>query len=277
MPGGRPHAEAMALQQAASEAAGATAFVTLEPCAHASDRGPACATILAQARIARLVLGALDPDPRTAGAGAQLLRRAGVDVEVLSRPLVQDSLAGYFARRNFGRPHVTLKLATSLDGFIATAEGESRWITGSVARAHVHARRALADAILVGGETWRRDRPGLDVRLAGLEHRSPRRVLLSRGVAPDGVTVINSPEKISELGEVQYLYIEGGGTTAAGFIAADLVDRLEIYRAPMLIGHGHEALGAIGLTNLADAHGRWRLVEQRQLGSDSYAAYCRVR
>ena len=277
-PGGRPHAEAIALAQAGDRARGATIYVTLEPCAHRSARGPACADLIAAAAPARVVVGVEDPDPRTAGAGLARLRDAGITVDVIECPTSRASLAGYLVRAALGRPHVTLKLATSLDGCIATAEGESRWITGPVARAHVHSRRAMADAILVGGTTWRADAPQLDVRLPGLEARSPRRVVLSRRTAADGVETIAAPADIAALGGVQYLYVEGGAQTAAAFLAADLVDRLELYRAPILIGgDGTPALGAIGLSSLDHAHGRWHLAERRQLGSDTFEAYERTR
>ena len=275
--GGRPHAEAAALAEAGGEAKGATAFVTLEPCAHVSARGPACADLLREAGIARVVVGLLDPDPRTAGEGVARLRTAGIAVHIITTPEVESSLAGYLTRAHLGRPFVTLKLAVSLDGQIATAAGESQWITGEVARDHVHSRRAINDAILVGGGTWRADQPRLNVRLAGLEQHSPRRVLLSRGIAPDGVTVINTPSQIEGLDELQYLYVEGGAQTAGSFLAEDLVDRIELYRAPIVIGEGRSALGDIGLESLADAHGRWALTERRQLGSDSYEAYSRSR
>ncbi len=198
-------------------------------------------------------------------------------MSLLPLPAVEDSLAGYLTRARFGRPHVTLKLAMSLDGCVALANGESRWITGEAARAHVHASRARADAILVGGETWRADKPRLDVRLPGLADRSPQRVLLSRGVAPDGVKMINSLDGIFRLDGVQYLYVEGGAETAAGFLGADLVDRLEIYRAPIVIGDGLRAIGGIGLEELAAAHGRWVEVEDARLGSDRFTAYRRTR
>ncbi|MCT2557412.1 bifunctional diaminohydroxyphosphoribosylaminopyrimidine deaminase/5-amino-6-(5-phosphoribosylamino)uracil reductase RibD [Tsuneonella sp. YG55] len=275
--GGRPHAEAAALEQAGDRARGADVYVTLEPCAHLSQRGPACADLLADAAPARVVIGCEDPDPRTAGEGIARLRAAGIAVSLVPLPAVEDSLAGYLTRARFGRPHVTLKLAMSLDGCVALANGESRWITGEAARAHVHASRARADAILVGGETWRADKPRLDVRVPGLGERSPKRVLLSRGVAPDGVKVINSPGAIARLDDVQYLYVEGGAETGASFLAADLVDRLEIYRAPIVIGDGLRAVGGIGLEALALAHGRWTLVEEARLGSDRFAAYRRTR
>ncbi|XUU61841.1 bifunctional diaminohydroxyphosphoribosylaminopyrimidine deaminase/5-amino-6-(5-phosphoribosylamino)uracil reductase RibD [Erythrobacter sp. HA6-11] len=276
--GGRPHAEAHALSALAEgEALGATAYVTLEPCAHQSERGPACAELLAAAKPSRVVIGILDPDTRTAGQGIRLIEDAGIEVDVLDSASARKSLAGYLTRAELGRPHVTLKIALSLDGCIALADGTSQWITGEEARAHVHSRRALADAVLVGGGTWRADKPRLDVRLQGLEERSPRRVLLTRGVAPDGVKVINAPEQISTLDDVRYLYIEGGAEVSASFLKADLVDRLEIYRAPIIIGDGLRAIGDLGLADLPAAHGRWAIAEERQLGSDTFTAYQRTR
>lgn len=275
--GGRPHAEAAALGLAGEAARGSTVFVTLEPCAHESERGPSCADLLAAAGPETVVIGANDPDPRTAGSGIKRLRDAGINVRAVDCPEAKRSLDGYLTRQSQGRPHVTLKLAVSLDGKIALADGRSRWITGEPARAHVHARRAKCDAILVGGGTWRGDKPRLDVRLPGLEDRSPKRIVLTRGIAPDGVKIINSPEQISKLTDIQYLYVEGGAETAAAFLSADLVDHLEIYQAPILIGEGQDAIADLGLAELPQAHGRWRSVESRQLGSDLYRAYDRLR
>lgn len=277
--GGRPHAEAVALASLAPEVlAAATLYVTLEPCAHQSERGPACADLICAARPARVVIGQLDPDPRTAGQGIARLEAAGIAVSLLDDALSAASLAGFLTRQTHARPWVTLKLATSLDGCIGLADGTSQWITGETARKHVHARRAQHDAILVGGGTWRTDAPRLDVRLPGLETRSPRRVVLTRGAAPaDGVTALPSPGAIADLEGVQYLYVEGGAETAAAFLAQDLVDELHLYTAPILIGDGRRALGALGLATLANAHGRWQLAERRQLGSDSFTSYLRTR
>ncbi|MFO6447990.1 bifunctional diaminohydroxyphosphoribosylaminopyrimidine deaminase/5-amino-6-(5-phosphoribosylamino)uracil reductase RibD [Erythrobacter sp. NE805] len=276
--GGRPHAEAVALAGLAPEGLReATLYVTLEPCAHESARGPACADLVAAARPARVVAGQRDPDPRTAGKGLARLEAAGIAVTLLDDAASAASLAGFLTRQRLGRPWVTLKLATSLDGCIALPDGTSRWITGEAARAHVHAQRAQHDAILVGGGTWRADRPRLDVRLPGLETRSPQRVVLTRGTLPEGVTALPSPEAIAGLEGVQYLYVEGGAQTAAAFLAADLVDELHLYTAPILIGEGLRALGALRLASLEEAHGRWSLAERRQLGSDQFTAYLRRR
>jgi diaminohydroxyphosphoribosylaminopyrimidine deaminase/5-amino-6-(5-phosphoribosylamino)uracil reductase len=276
--GGRPHAEAAALAGLAPEALrDATLYVTLEPCAHKSERGPACADLILAARPARVVIGQIDPDPRTAGQGMARLEGAGIAVSLLGDAPSAASLAGFLTRQRLGRPWVTLKLAMSLDGCIALADGTSQWITGEAARAHVHARRAQADAILVGGGTWRADAPRLDVRLPGLAARSPQRVVLTRGPAPEGVTALTAPAAIAGLEGVQYLYVEGGAETAAAFLAADLVDELHLYTAPILIGDGKRALGALHLAGLEEAHGRWQIAERRQLGSDSFAAYWRTR
>lgn len=276
--GGRPHAEAAALAGLApGTLAEATLYVTLEPCAHQSQRGPACADLIAAARPARVVIGQIDPDPRTSGQGMARLAAAGIAVALLGDPASAASLAGFLTRQHRARPWVTLKLATSLDGCIALADGTSRWITGEAARAHVHAHRARADAILVGGGTWRLDRPRLDVRLPGLEARSPQRVVLTRAAPPEGVTALPSPEAIGSLEGVHYLYVEGGAAAAAAFLAADLVDELHLYTAPVLIGDGLRALGPLGLASLGEAHGRWHIAERRQLGSDSFAAYLRKR
>jgi diaminohydroxyphosphoribosylaminopyrimidine deaminase/5-amino-6-(5-phosphoribosylamino)uracil reductase len=275
-PGGRPHAEAVALEQAGDAARGATLYVTLEPCAHRSERGPACADLAGRAGLGRVVVGVGDPDPRTAGGGIAALRGAGVHIDLRNDPASRASLAGYLMQREEGRPFVTLKLAMSLDGYIALASGESRWITGPEARAHGHRERARSDAILVGGETARTDTPALDVRLPGLEQRSPQRLVLTSGAAPEGWTGLPSPEAIRDLADMQYLLVEGGGGAAASFLAADLVDRLLLYRAPILIGGGRPAIGDLGLTDLSTAHGRWRLADRRQLGSDTLEVYQRA-
>ncbi len=274
-PGGRPHAEAMALAAAGDAARGATAYVTLEPCAHASPRGPACSDSLITADVARVVIAAQDPDQRTDGLGIARLRDAGIEVVFNMAPAAaRAAMAPWWTRQSEGRPFVTLKLATSLDGCIARADGASRWITGPRARAHGHLERAQHQAILVGRGTFDADAPGLDVRLPGLEDRSPRKMLLTRGTAPAGWTAVAAPEAV---GDVDSLLVEGGARTAAAFLAADRVDRLLLYRAPILIGGGKAALGDIGLTDLADAHGRWRPVDSRLLGSDRLDVYERIR
>ena len=276
--GGRPHGEAVALAEAGDRARGATVYSVLEPCAHVSARGPACSDLLIQAGAARVVTGIGDPDPRTAGKGFARLRDAGITVDdgVLAGAAAR-SLEGFLTRQRLGRPHVTLKLATSLDGCIARADGESQWITGDAARAHAHVERARVEMILVGGGTLRTDSPRLDVRLAGLADRGPRRAVLTRGTAPDGWEVLATPEAIGALQNVDHLLVEGGAGAASAFLAADLVDRLILYRAPILIGAGRPAIGDIGLGTLDAAHGRWCLSDTRMLGSDRLEVYERDR
>lgn len=275
-PGGRPHAEAMALAEAGDNARGATAYVTLEPCAHLSPRGPACTDLLIDAGVAHIVAAMGDPDPRTNGQGFDRARAAGIAVTVGVREAeARAMIAGFLTRRAKGRPFVTLKLATSLDGRIARPDGTSRWITGPQARGHTHLERSRHEAILVGRGTLVADAPRLDVRLPGLEAHSPRRILLSRTPDKDWDT-IPSPAAISDLAGVDRLMVEGGAQTASAFLAGDLVDRLLLYRAPILIGEGRAALGEIGLASLTDAHGRWRLRDSRMLGSDRLEVYERA-
>ena len=276
-PGGRPHAEAVALT-AAGKVGSATVYVTLEPCAHVSARGPACATLLAEARPARVVIGVGDPDPRTNGLGIERLETAGIEVLTgVLKEQAEHSMAGFFTRIRLGRPRVTLKLAMSIDGRIALASGESKWITGEEAREDVHRERAKADMILIGRGTYETDQPRLDVRLPGLEHASPRKALLTTGGPVDGFVRLSSPQAIRTLTDVNDLLVEGGAETAAAFLGADLVDRLLIYRAPILIGEGRAGIGDLGLDALADAHGRWALAETRQIGSDTLQVYERQR
>jgi diaminohydroxyphosphoribosylaminopyrimidine deaminase/5-amino-6-(5-phosphoribosylamino)uracil reductase len=179
--GGRPHAEAMALAQAGARARGGTAFVTLEPCAHLSARGPACADSLIAAGLVRVVTALTDPDPRTAGQGHARLRAAGLQVtEGVGAAEAADDLAGFLSRVTGGPVAVTLKLAMTLDGRIATRTGVSRWITGPGARRDVHLARARHDAVMVGIGTALADDPDLTVRDIGVAHQPVRVVLDSR-------------------------------------------------------------------------------------------------
>ncbi len=279
-PGGRPHAEAIALAEAGDAARGATLYTTLEPCAHASPRGPTCADLVPAAGIARTVVALVDPDPRTASAGIERLRASGIDVTPgPGAEAARRSMAGYFTRMARGRPRITLKLALSIDGKVALPSGESKWITGEDARAHVHLERAHSDMILVGRGTYNADRPSLDVRLPGLETWSPRRALLTRGDAVDGWETLSSPHDVHRLHDVNDLLVEGGSATATAFLAADLVDRILIYRAPILVGEGKSSVGYIGLDAIADAHGRWRGSDAAaaHLGIDRLEVYERVR
>lgn len=178
--GGRPHAETEALGRTGTAAEGATAYVTLEPCAH-HGKTPPCAEALVAAGLRRVVVALEDPDPRVCGRGIARLRKAGIKVETgVCAAEAAELNAGFFTRLEKGRPLVTLKLAASLDGRIATASGESRWITGDAARERVHLLRATHDAILVGTDTVIADDPELTCRLPGLGGHSPLRVVLDR-------------------------------------------------------------------------------------------------
>jgi diaminohydroxyphosphoribosylaminopyrimidine deaminase / 5-amino-6-(5-phosphoribosylamino)uracil reductase len=271
-PGGRPHAEAVALAAAAEAARGATLYVTLEPCAHASGRGPDCAGLVAASGVARVVIGCPDPDPRTAGKGAAKIRAAGIAVTEFNNSECRASLSGYLVRADKGRPHVTLKLALSADGRLTPPPGEGQWLTGPEARAHVHAMRAKMDAILVGRGTLEADQPRLDVRLPGIETRSPERWLLTHGEAPEGWQALQTPAAISNMTMAQYLMVEGGAQTARAFLSAGLVDRLLLYRAPRNVGGPGPALPELTEPELA-ASPDWQLIDTRQLGKDTLQVY----
>jgi diaminohydroxyphosphoribosylaminopyrimidine deaminase/5-amino-6-(5-phosphoribosylamino)uracil reductase len=276
--GGRPHAEAIALGEAGRRAKGSTVYVTLEPCAHDSPRGPACTDLLIKAKPAQVVIALKDPDPRTSGKGIRRLRAAGIDVTLgVGREAAKRSLDGWLTRLRLGRPRITLKLALSIDGKIALPSGESKWITGEDARAHVHLERAHSDMILVGRGTYLADAPRLDVRLPGLEGHSPRRALLTRGEAVEGWETLGTPQDVFRLHDVNDLLVEGGSATATAFLSEDLVDRIIIYRAPIIVGEGKSSFGYVGLDAIADAHGRWRLVDEHRLGVDRLEVYERVR
>ncbi|MFM5931552.1 MAG: bifunctional diaminohydroxyphosphoribosylaminopyrimidine deaminase/5-amino-6-(5-phosphoribosylamino)uracil reductase RibD [Novosphingobium sp.] len=272
--GGRPHAEAVALEAAGDAARGGTLYVTLEPCAHVSTRGPSCADLVAASGLSRVVIGCGDPDPRTAGKGIDRIRHAGIAVDQIESPACEASLAGYLTAKRNRRCHVTLKVALSQDGALARPASESQWITGEASRRHVHAIRARMDAILVGSGTYLSDNPRLDVRLPGIEDRSPSRWILTRDAAsvPPGWNQATSPE--AACGEIPalYLMVEGGAQTARAFLAAGLVDRLMIYRAPFTVEGAVPRLGELTSAALDGSPG-WRKTASRPLGSDTLDVY----
>lgn len=274
--GGRPHAETEAMISAGAQARGATAYVTLEPCAH-TGKTPPCAQALIAAGIARVVIGATDPDPRVCGKGAAMLRDAGIAVTLLEHPKARAQLRGFFRRVQHGLPEVTLKIATSADGFMASRE--ARWITGELARAHGHALRATHSAILTGSGTVLFDNPALTCRIAGLENRSPARFILDRRLrTPLKSTLVQTAEKnpthilttpegvelqashateLREHGAVLHVLedaslqnilraiaalghhrvlVEAGASLSAAFLEAKLVDTLVHYTAPHTLG-----------------------------------------
>lgn len=211
--GGRPHGETVALEQAGKAAQGATAYVTLEPCAH-FGKTPPCASALVSAGIARVVVAAIDPNPLVSGKGIELLRAAGITVETgLLADAAEKDLSGFLSGQTRHVPFVTLKLAMTLDGRIATKDGESKWITGPEARRKVHAMRATHDAVMVGGGTVRADDPNLDIRDLGID-RQPVRVVLSAG--------LNLPleSKLAKSASIQPLWICHGQEAAPDKISA---------------------------------------------------------
>ena len=245
-PAGGPHAEAIALDAAGEAARGGTLFVTMEPCAH-HGRTPPCAERILEAGVARIVAGCTDPNPQ-AGGGAERLRAAGVDVELLDLPEAKRQNEAWRTWVSAGRPHVILKLAVSLDGRVAVPE--RRWVTGAEARRRVHELRAAVDAVGVGMGTVRADAPRLDVRDAPVVRR-PRRFAFGRGPLPEGsqLELRSGPlrEELAALaGEgVQSLLLEGGPTLATAFLADGLVDRLLVFVAPVIAGAGPPMTGPL--------------------------------
>jgi diaminohydroxyphosphoribosylaminopyrimidine deaminase/5-amino-6-(5-phosphoribosylamino)uracil reductase len=263
---GLPHAEIEALNDVLRrglDPAGAELFVTLEPCSTTGRTGPCTEAILA-AGIRRVVAGCVDPNPRHAGRGIEMLRARGVEVVVgvLERECAKANYS-FFKWIVTGRPFVTLKLATTLDGRIATASGDSKWVTGETARSRVQKLRQLADAVMVGGETLRRDAPQLTVREPAGWQRQPLRIVATRDAAlvkrlpelyPDGrVEAVELPDAsaweafLTGLGRrgMVNLLIEGGGELAASALAAHAVDRAEFHIAPKILG-GRESRPAVG-------------------------------
>ena len=273
-PPGGAHAEREALRRAGGAASGATLVCTLEPCGH-TGRTPPCVAAAVEAGIRRVVVGVEDPDPKVSGRGIAALRAAGIDVTIgVEAEAVEAQLAPYLTHRRTGRPYVVLKLAATLDGRTAAADGTSQWITGEQARADVHRLRAESDAVLVGAGTVRADDPALTVRhVAG---RDPLRVVLGR--APAGARVHPCLEVGGDLGDVLdelgrrdvvQLLVEGGATVAHAFHTAALVDRYVIYLAPALLG-GDDASGLFsgpGAPSIGDLR-RGRFLAVTPLGDD---------
>jgi diaminohydroxyphosphoribosylaminopyrimidine deaminase / 5-amino-6-(5-phosphoribosylamino)uracil reductase len=259
---GEPHGEVLALETAGERARGATLYVTLEPCAH-HGRTPPCADAVVAAGISRVVAAAGDPDPRTNGQGFERLRAAGIEVE-----LAEGDLARQARRQNEafltwaakGRPFVTYKAAMTLDGRLAAAGGDARWVSGEDSRRRVHELRAVSDAVAVGMGTARVDEPRLDARDVDAV-RQPRRLVFGQGPLPDGseLELVSGPleEELVRLAEeeVQSLLLEGGPTLAGAFLRAGLMDKLLLFVAPKLVG-GDDApplFAGPGARSLADA------------------------
>ncbi len=279
---GTPHAEVDALARAGETARGGTAVVTLEPCTHTGRTGPCCQALV-DAGIARVVVGAADPNPDAAG-GAGVLRAAGVDVE---EGVLADEAAAvnrrWLVAVGRGRPFVTWKFAATLDGRSAAADGSSRWITGPAARADVHARRIEAGAVVVGTGTVKADDPHLTVRGPGGEPTGPQplRVVVGHRDIPQGARVLDAAAPtlhlrthdplavLAELHrrEVRHVWLEGGPRLAAGFLGAGCVDEVLAYVAPALLGAGAGAVGDLGIGSI-DAALRLAVADVALVGGD---------
>ena len=263
---GTPHAEVDALSKIA-DATGLTAYVTLEPCNHTGRTGP-CSVALIEAGVARVIYSVSDPNPQ-AGGGAERLRAAGIEVE--GGLLASDTdalLHPWLTAVRLGRPFVTVKWAASLDGRAAAADGTSQWITGTAARQHVHERRALADAIVVGTGTVLDDDPSLTARgdAGELMEHQPIPVVIGERAVPADAKLRSHPAGLIESGsrdlgavladlydrDIRRVFVEGGPTLASAFIQAGLADELLVYLAPTLIGGPRLAITDLGITTIAD-------------------------
>jgi diaminohydroxyphosphoribosylaminopyrimidine deaminase/5-amino-6-(5-phosphoribosylamino)uracil reductase len=283
-PAGGPHAEILALAEAGEKARGGTAVVTLEPCAHTGRTGP-CADALLAAGVARVVVAVPEPT-ELAGGGAARLHAAGVDVElgVDQEAAESGALAAWLTGVREQRPYVVWKVAGTLDGRVAAADGSSRWITGEQARAAVHRLRATCDAVVVGSGTALADDPQLTVRDAEgrLTDSRPLRVVVDRrGRLPDTARVLDdaAPTHVSRAGtpaallaelfdrDVRRVLLEGGPTLAAAFLRAGLVDEAVVHLAPKLLGAGPSLVGDLGIPSIGDALAL-SVTDVTQLGSD---------
>lgn len=302
---GGPHAEVFALRQAGAEARGATAYVTLEPCAH-HGRTPPCALALIEAGVTRVVAAMRDPFPKVDGGGFTLLRAAGIEVtEGLMAAQARELNLGFLSRVERGRPWLRVKLAASLDGRTAMADGTSKWITGDAARQDVQHWRARAGAILTGADTVLADDPQLTVRLADTDVLPPLRVVLDsrlrslecarvrEGGAPtlylhdasvsppdaadaefasvpgrDGRLDLGAVLALLAERGINEVHTEAGATLSGALLSGGWVDELLLYQAPTLLGeHGRPLLGGLGIHAMQQQR-RLRLVDQRAVGTD---------
>ena len=265
---GRPHAETEALAMAGEAARGATAYVTLEPCAH-HGRTPPCAEALVRAGIARAVTALEDPDPRTAGGGHAVLKSAGVAVEVgIGAEKARRDLAGFLTRVTKKRPYVILKMGVSGDGKIASSAGQQTQITGPETKSRVHLLRAQCDAILVGHRTFEIDKPKLTCRLPGMETRSPIPLVAT---SIDGWSDLDAKLKSLAKQGINRLLVEGGSRLSRSFLNANLVDEVQIFQSQAIIGpRGVEAIAGMPLAELQN---RFNPAERETLGTDTLTVY----
>ena len=280
-PAGGPHAEVMALRDAGHRAAGGTAVVTLEPCNH-HGRTPPCVDALVTAGISRVVYAVGDPNPVAAGGSARMAD-AGIEVTagVLADEVSRGPLREWLHKQRTGLPHVTWKFATSVDGRSAAADGSSQWITSEAARADVHRRRAVAEAIVVGTGTVFFDDPALTARLPDgtLADRQPLRVVVGEREVSSDSKVLNDDsrtmvirthdphEVIRSLADRTDVLVEGGPTLAGAFLRAGVVNRILAYVAPILLGGPITAVDDVGVLSIAHAQ-RWRFDGIEAIGPD---------
>lgn len=286
-----PHAEQVALAEAGGKAEGATLYTTLEPCVHHGTTPPCTEAIIA-AKASRVVIALTDADEKVNGRGTTALREAGIEITTgICQDEAEELLAPYLTHRSLGRPHVTLKLATTLDGRTAMPDGSSQWITGEAARADAHLLRAQCDAVLVGAGTARKDDPSLTVRDAPLPAHvnladvQPRRFVL--GSIPPGSKLLESddaagivpaeelrgeiPEVLADLASrgILSMLLEGGPSTAAAFHEAELIDRYAVYLAPALAG-GSQGSSLLAVETAAGIEDLWRgqIQSVKKIGDD---------
>lgn len=290
--GGRPHAETQALKDAGAAARGATAYVTLEPCSH-HGKTPPCADALVESGISRVVVGALDPDANVSGQGIKRLTAAGIDVETgIEGEAVSHFYRGYFYHRRTGLPFVTAKIASTLDGKIALADGRSKWITGGRTRQFIHLMRAQHDAMLTSSGTSRADNPSLTARIDGYDGPQPLRVMASSQITLDddsnfartldqaGVLILGTqaPQTLPEGVEHEIIpadpsgypdltilmqtlgargiisvMVEAGGQFLSSLLKAGLIHQLVWTRSSGVIGgEGRPSLADLGLGDLSE-------------------------
>ncbi|GAA3715238.1 bifunctional diaminohydroxyphosphoribosylaminopyrimidine deaminase/5-amino-6-(5-phosphoribosylamino)uracil reductase RibD [Gordonia hankookensis] len=280
-PVGGPHAEVMALREAGAAAAGATAVVTLEPCDHTGRTGP-CTRALIDAGVTAVYYAVEDPNPTAAG-GAQTMRTAGLTVVggIRAGEAEVGPLRAWLFRQRHGRPLVTAKIAASIDGRVAAPDGTSQWITGPLARRRAHRQRATLDAIVVGTGTVLRDNPALTARHTNgdLRTHQPTRVVMGQRDLPDTAQVADGAAPLrhirthdpaavlADLPDALWVLVEGGPSIIGAFLAADLVDEIEAYVAPVVLGGGPASVAVPDVTTLADAR-RFSLSAVETLGSD---------
>ena len=283
--GGRPHAETQAIAMAGNLCRGASAYVTLEPCAHVGHT-PSCAESLVTAGISTCYIATSDCDSRTNGRGVKILQNAGIRVHVgLCKQQAQQQHMGFFLTKTHNRPLVTVKIATSIDGKIALINRQSKWITNEKSRQYGQYLRSTHDAILVGANTVRWDNPSLTCRLHGMQDLSPVRIILGNNI-PDTSTVLTDAgkthilsgdipyilQKITDLGGTRLL-IEGGANTITQFIQSGFVDHIAHFQAPKIMGADSiSVISRLNITNMIDIP-TYNILTTKILGDDIFTLY----